>query len=313
MKKTLFITGASGFIGSNFVEFALRKGFYLKALTRDSSRVKFDSSIEWIEGNLASEENWTKYLSSVDVIVHIGAEIHEENLMQEVNYDGPLRLLNCAKEAGVRRWVQLSSVGGYGQISQGVVDEKWVDDPVGLYEKTKSDFDSALINATKFSSLEVCILRPSNIYGPGMRNQSIKEMLNAIKKHVFAFVGPEGASANYIHVQDVVHAIDLCVTHPNAVNQTYIVSTWGTMEDVVAGLVRGAGLAFPSRRIPLYIANLLATIMSWCPYWPLTRSRVRAMSSRVRFDTTKIEKELGWKLTLPVKEGMHDYARGSRG
>ena len=90
----------------------------------------------------------------------------------------------------MRRWIQLSSVGAYGRVREGVVDESWKDLPIGYYEKTKSDFDLELMEISRLSNLEVCIVRPSNVYGCSMRNQSIQQMLSAIQKGLFAFVGP---------------------------------------------------------------------------------------------------------------------------
>jgi nucleoside-diphosphate-sugar epimerase len=199
-----------------------------------------------------------------------------------------------------------------GAILSGLVSEDWPDNPSGPYEISKTDFDEILKQAERDHGIEICIVRPSNVYGPGMRNQSIRQMLSAIRKNLFAFVGPEAASANYVHVQDVVQALDLCVSHPKAANQTYIVSAWATMEEMVSGLAEGAGITTPSRRIPLRVATVLAKAMQWWPRWPLTLSRVQAMSSRSRYSTKKIEKELGWKLTVPVKEGMHEFARDLR-
>ena len=308
----IFLTGASGFIGSQFLRLVLTRGCQVKVLSRDPGQWATNTSVAVYEGDLSREINWPRALMGVSVIVHMAAEIHDKNAMQSVNFDGSLRLLNAAIDAGVHRWVQLSSVGAYGAVQDGMVDEHWDDCPVGLYEKVKSDFDLALIEASKSSHLEVCIVRPSNVYGPGMRNQSIQQMLNAIQKNLFAFVGPEGASANYVHVQDVVKALDLCVKHPQAANQTYIVSAWATIEEMASGLAIGVGLNPPSRRIPLRVATLLAKAMQWWSRWPLTLSRVQAMSVRSRYSAGKIEKELGWKLTMPVKEGMREFARGLR-
>ena len=305
----IFLTGASGFIGSQFLRLLLKSGCQVRVLSRDPSQWATNTLVDVYEGDLSHEINWTRALMGVSVIVHMAAEINDKNTMQAVNFDGPFRFLNAAIDADVNRWVQLSSVGAYGAVQDGVVDEHWDDCPVGLYEKTKSDFDLALIQASRSSHLEVCILRPSNVYGPGMRNQSIQQMLNAIRKNLFAFVGPEGASANYVHVQDVVQALDLCVRHPQAANQTYIVSAWATIEDMVSGLAIGLGLNPPCRRVPLRVATLLATMMQWWSRWPLTLSRVQAMSVRSRYSTEKIERELGWKLMVPVKEGMRKFAR----
>ena len=308
----IFLTGASGFIGSQFLRLVLQRGCQVKVLSRNPGQWATNTSVAVYEGDLSREINWTRALMGVSVIVHMAAEIRDRNAMQLVNFDGPSRLLNAAIDAGVHRWVQLSSVGAYGAVRDGIVDEHWDDCPEGLYEKTKSDFDLALIEASKSSHLEVCIVRPSNVYGPGMRNQSIQQMLNAIRKNIFAFVGPEGASANYVHVQDVVQALDLCVSHPKAANQTFVVSAWARMEEMVSGLAAGVGLATPFRRIPLPMATLLAKAMQWWPRWPLTLSRVQAMSVRTRYSTEKIQKKLGWKLTVPVEKGMREFARDLR-
>ena len=251
---------------------------------------------EVYNADLVDDCDWQRMLKGVDIIVHAAAEIRNENMMTLVNLDGSLRLLNAAIDAGVKRWVQISSVGAYGPIYRGFVDEQWRDCPVGLYEKTKSDFDLALLERSKHTNLEACIIRPSNVYGTDMRNESIRQMLSAIRKGLFSFIGSKGASANYVHAEDVVQAIELCLHHPKAANQTYIISAWATIEEMVGGLALGAGLNYPSRRIPIYLAIMLANAMKWHPRWPLSVSRVQALSSRARYSTKKIENDLGGKL-----------------
>lgn len=312
MSKIILLTGASGFIGSAFLRNILASGYRVRALTRDSRRKTLQDSLEWYQADLLKEEDWGKALLGVDVVVNAAAEIHDENLMQQVNVDTPRKLLNAAINSGVRRWVQLSSVGAYGPVQEGSVSEDWSDRPIGTYEISKTNFDKELQRAARSTGIDVCILRPSNVYGPYMRNHSIRQITNSISKGLFAFIGPCGASANYVHVNDVVQALDLCVSHPNAANQTYIVSAWATMEDMASGLAAGAELAPPSRRIPMSVATLLARGMQWWPRWPLTPSRVQAMSLRSKYSTEKIETELGWKLTVPVKEGMREFARDLR-
>ena len=310
--QTIFLTGASGLIGAEFMKKALEIGFKVRALTRDPNKGLVRQLSEVYEGDLAVECDWRKMLEGVDFVIHTAAEIRDKNSMQLVNYEGSLRLLNAAIDAGVRRWVQVSSVGAYGPVYTGVVDESWNDNPATLYEKTKSDFDKALVSASELSELEVCILRPSNVYGSAMRNHSIRQLLSAICRGWFFFVGPKGASANYVHVKDVAQAISLCINSPNAANQTYIISAWASVEDMVNGLASGAGHKPPVKRIPLRLATLLATIMQWWPRWPLSINRVQALSVRSQYSTKKIEFELGWVSSVPVKEGMYQFAQGIR-
>lgn len=303
------LTGASGFIGAAFLRRALEKGWTVRVLTRRPNDWSSQAGLEVVEGDLTSTKDWAQAVQGIKVVVHAAAEIKDPTLMSLVNVEGPTRLLETAVKAGVERWVQLSSVGAYGPVRSGVVTEEWLDRPEGLYEASKTDFDELLNQAANIHGIEVCTVRPSNVYGPGMRNQSIGQMINAIRKGLFAFIGPRGASANYVHVDDVVQALELCVEKPQAAHQTYIVSAWATMEDMVSGLATGAGIAPPKRRIDLRLARCLSRLFKWMPGWPLTLSRVQAMSTRSHYSTEKIERELGWRLSVPVKDGMQQFAR----
>lgn len=307
--RLMLITGASSFIGAAFLKRALTMGWHIRVLTRKSINWPSQPGLEVVDGDLVSTQDWSRIVADVHVIVHTAAEIKDSALMQAVNVVGPTQLLNAAVNAGVKLWVQLSSVGAYGVVKEGVVSEDWSDHPAGPYEVSKSEFDEVLKRTSSDEGINICILRPSNVYGPGMRNQSIWQMINAIRKGIFAFIGSPGASANYVHVNDVVQALELCVERPQAANQIYIVSAWATMEDMVSALSAGAGVAPPKHRMPLLLARCLAGLFKWMPRWPLTLSRVHAMSIRSRYSTEKIERELGWRLSVPVKEGMQKFAR----
>ena len=308
----ILVTGASGLIGAAFLKQAVEKKCRIRVLSRSPKDLLTQDGVELVQGDLENTVNWAKAVQGVDVVVHAAAEIRHPELMPVVNVLGPKRLLQAAVDAGVKRWVQLSSVGSYGPKMSGLVNEDCPDNPSNPYEVSKTNFDEILKQAAQAGLIEICIIRPSNVYGPGMGNESIQQMLSAIQKNLFAFIGSEGASANYVHVKDVVQALDLCVNHSEAANQTYIVSAWATLEEMVSGLAAGSGLAPPSRRIPLGVATFLAWTMQWWPHWPLTLSRIRAMSLRSQYSTKKIERELGWELTVPVKEGMRMFARDLR-
>ena len=84
-----------------------------------------------------------------------------------------------------------------------------IDVLIGETSYSKSNFDDLLLETSQKHNIEVCLVRPSNVYGPKMRNKSIHQMINSIRNNVFAFIGPEGASANYVHVRDVVQALYL--------------------------------------------------------------------------------------------------------
>jgi nucleoside-diphosphate-sugar epimerase/glycosyltransferase involved in cell wall biosynthesis len=226
--------------------------------------------------------------------------------MEEVNVAGPKKLLEAALAAGVGRWVQLSSVGAYGPLPSGWADELTPENPANPYEKTKTIFDQHLRKMSEGTGLQICILRPSNVYGPDMSNQSLFKMMRVITNRFFVYVGPSGASANYVHVDDVVTALVLCATKREAAGQTYNVSDWTTVENMVRSMSCASSVQPPHHRLPTWLAVLLARTLQWVPRWPLTIGRVHALSSRVRYSTAKIERDLGWRVSVPVVRGIRD-------
>jgi nucleoside-diphosphate-sugar epimerase len=301
----LVLTGASGFIGSALLDAALCQGWRVRVLTRSAANwTRHHPLLEVFEGDLAVPQDWSRLVIGSDLVVNAAAEILQDHLMDQVNVTGPLNLLHAAVRAGVGRWVQLSSVGAYGPVHAGQVTEQWPDQPVGAYETTKTEFDRALKAACLSGSTQYCIVRPSNVYGPNMRNQSIHQMIHMIRKGWFVFMGSPGASANYVHVDDVVNATSLCMSHPKAANQTYIVSAWDSIENMVQAIALNAGVTCPNKRLNLRMAVYAAKLFQKWPGWPLTLSRIRALSSRSRYATEKIESELGWRASVSVAQGM---------
>lgn len=300
------LTGASGFIGKVLLAQLLSAGWKVRVLTRDPQKWTPLASVDVFTGDLVETRDWAGFLSGVDVVIHAAAEIRQPGLMMAVNVQGPERLLHAAMATGVRRWVQLSSVGAYGPSVSGVIDENTPEKPEGPYEKTKTHFDQLLRDATKQSRLQVCIVRPSNVYGPGMVNQSLFQLMRMIHRGWFAYMGPAGASANYVHVNDVVSAILLCAALPQAAGKTYNVSDWATIEALVEAMAKGMGVSAPTHRLSLGFMLLLAQSLQWLPRWPLTVGRVRALSGSARYSTQRIEQELGWRASVPVERGMQD-------
>lgn len=308
----MVLTGGSGMIGSALLKAVLAEGWRVRVLTRNLASYKVHHpQVELVEGDLAEPQDWGPLVQGASVVVNAAAEITRADLMPAVNVNGPKGLLQAAIGAGVARWVQLSSVGAYGPVKEGQITEQWPDQPLGAYETTKTEFDLALIQACTKTDTQFCVVRPSNVYGPCMRNHSIRQLVAMIRRGLFVFIGPKGASANYVHVDDVVNALLLCITHPKAANQTYIVSAWDTLENMVGAIAEGLGVAPPAVRLNLRLVTWVALTLQKWPRWPLTLNRVRALSMRSRYATQKIEDELGWWVNVPVTKGMRQMAKAS--
>jgi nucleoside-diphosphate-sugar epimerase len=231
--------------------------------------------------------------------------------MHAVNVLGTKRLIEAAR-GRVGRWVQLSSVGAYGPITEGVVTEDQPEAPVGEYERTKTEADRLICAAVMEDAFPAVIVRPSNVYGPTMRNRSLFQLIRAVDRGLFFFIGRPGAVANYIHVDNVVEALTRSATAPHADARTYIVSDYRSLEEFISIIAGHLGRAVPRVRIPSRMAQGAALAGAWLPGFPLTKARIRALTSRAIYSTQRIELETGYRTLVSMEDGLRQMVETLR-
>jgi len=212
------VTGATGFIGKLLVKRHLENGDTVRILTR-KSKITGMKSIQVFTANLLSctPETLIPFVDNLDVLYHCAGELSDKNRMYDLHVTGTEKLIQAAKNR-VGRWVQLSSVGVYGEFREGVVTEDTPNNPQGLYEQTKAASDDLVQQAGEEKAFETVILRSSNVFGLSMKNQSLFDLINNIYKKMFFFIGKNDANINYVHVDNVVAGLMLCASAKN-VNQ----------------------------------------------------------------------------------------------
>lgn len=300
------ITGGTGFIGKKLVARLVERGVTVRLLTRRSSMIPIDPSlVEIYECDLATVETrkLSLMLDGVDVIYHCAAENNDSSKMFDTNVEGT-RNLACAAEGKIRHWVQLSSVGVYGTHADGEITEETPIAPVNVYERSKAEADSIVIEAASKNDFSYSILRPSKVYGLGMTNQVLYQLISLVDKGLFFFIGKPGSSANYIHVDDVVEGLIKCGSMPAAINQIYNISDYRTIEDFVAIISQTLHKPAPRLRVPESWARMIAKMTFFVPNNPLTEQRVNAMVKRAIYLTTKLEVELGYEHRVCMEDGL---------
>ena len=165
------ITGATGFIGKALMHECVKRGFETRVLTRSKSKLHLiPSSVRVFFGDLIDENyNPSNFVNNLDVLYNCAGEINDESKMYNLHVNGTKKLLNSAS-GKIGNWVQLSSVGVYGVCRDGIITENSKEQPLGVYERSKAESD----NIVKNSSIPYVILRPSNVFGSNMPNQSLK-------------------------------------------------------------------------------------------------------------------------------------------
>jgi nucleoside-diphosphate-sugar epimerase len=307
LKKTMVvaITGASGFIGSALMRRHLDAGDLVRVLTRGSRPVPDIRSAVTFRGDLAqpADADLARFVDGVDVLYHCAAEILDSERMHAVNVQGTRALLSAA-EGCVGRWVQLSSVGVYGRSADQLVSEETSIAPLGVYEETKAASDVLVLEAARLARLSAVVVRPSIVFGQGMPNQSIAEWARIIDRGLFFFIGPPGASANYVHVTNVVDALVLCGSATAAGGRVYNVSDWCTIETFAGAIARSIGRPQPSVRLPELPVRAMVRTVGRVARLPLTAPRIDALVSRRRYPIDRIQRELGYRIRVPIVDGI---------
>lgn len=311
----VLVTGGAGFIGSKLVEALCGAGYQVRILSRKKT-VSLDCDISLIEVVQADllDSNFLldKVVSGCSVVFNCAGELHNEKLMESLHVDATRRLVRACKDmakvAGQPiHWVQLSSVGAYGPSvgkasAVRTVTEETVPAPVGVYEVTKTQADELIVSAKEDELFSYSILRPSNVYGVGMPNNSIRQWGDIIKKKLFFYVGPPGAIATYVHVGDVVDAMVLCGFDERAKGHVFNISNDCSQERIVGALAKDLQVPTPSLRVPESLMRFMVSSCSWIKGFPVSHSRVDALVSRTHYPVNKLASVLDYRPTRVVEE-----------
>ena len=289
------VTGGTGFIGQALVGRLLGSGLFseVRVLTRRQSA---PAGTRMFQGGLV-DGRLEPFLDGAHVLFHCAGELRRHAAMRAVHVEGTRRLL-AAAVGRLSRWVQLSSVGAYGgRLRSGTVDERSPLDPEGEYERTKVEADLLVQRA-----LPAVTLRPSIAFGPAMPNRSLYQLLQAVDRGLFFFIG-RGAVANYVYVDDVADALLACGTAPQA-SGVYVLSDDRPLEQFIATVAAALGRRPPGLRVPETLARVVAHALRHIPHFPLTPQRVDALTRRVRYASNRIQAELGYAFRVSVEQGI---------
>jgi len=310
LPRIVAITGATGLIGVALV----------KALAESMNEVRILSRKQTIDSpDLFGAKHFqgdiglaipAGFLEGVDTLYHLAAELEEPSKMYTVNVRGTSALLASAIAAGVRRWIQLSSIGVYGPPTCPVVTEATVPMPLNEYERTKLASDLLVKETCKNTSLEYSILRPSNVIGAKMKNGSFAALVNAVRRGRFCYFGPRGSIATYVHVDDVARALVACRdAQPGSVFNLSSDCMW---EELIGRISLLVGVRPPRLRLPAMPVKMVLRALEGRIRLPITCSRLASLTNRSRYSSERIVRELGFTYSRPMPDGIEDVVKAMR-
>lgn len=236
----VLVTGASGFVGRTLVDSLIDSKCNVTALIRKSSLLLKDvvqvvgyDLKEWTLSNPLFQKKLTQVLQGVDVVIHLAARVH---LMQDVSLDplsefretntlATLNLARQASEAGVKRFIFISSVKVNGEMTLlnkpfKPEDQFIPDDPYGL---SKYEAEQGLLALAKETGMEVVIIRPPLVYGPEVR-ANFASMMRWVNKGIPLPFGAIHNQRSLVALDNLVSFIVHCIDHPKAANEVFLIS-----------------------------------------------------------------------------------------
>ena len=307
------VTGGTGFIGRKLVARLVARGDTVRLLTRVTAASENSSLVEIHGCDLVTvgANRLAAMLDGVDVLYHCAGQLTDARAMRALHVDATRKLV-AAASGRVARWAQLSSVGVYGPVRDGVVTEESAPNPAGEYEVTKAESDRIVIDGASRGGYSYAVLRPSNVFGAGMSNRSLFGMIAMIDRGLFFYIGKPGASANYIHVDNVAEGLIRCATMDAAKNRIFNLSDHRSLEQFAAAIAEALGRPAPRLRIPQAVANLAAATLGRLPGFPLTLSRVAALTNRASYPSLRLQRELGYRDVITVEDGLRELVKAYR-
>lgn len=310
-----FVTGATGFIGSALVEKLIANRARVKCLVRSSSNRRWLSHLplEFVDGDLFSEESLSHALSDVTHIFHLAGVTkarHREDYFR-ANGDGTKNLLEVASRSCARleRFLYVSSQAAAGPSLNGkAVTEADAPHPVSIYGESKLAGEKACHEIGK--RLPWTIVRPPAVYGP--REKDIYTYFQQINWGVRLLLGNVERWVSLVHVDDLVDGILAASEHSKSVGETYFIANtepceWSNLGEIIA---KALGRKTIRVTLPTWIAPVLAVggeAISMLTRKPplLGFDKIRELKQPGWMcSSKKITEQLGFKCEISLEEGM---------
>jgi len=306
----ILLTGATGFVGQRLVDYLLKQtDAELRLAVRTKPVCSYNQrvSLEMIP-NISAETNWDEALSGCDVVIHLAARVHvmEDNaqnpleVFRATNTDGTLNLARQAISAGVKRFIFISTIKVNGEStapgqSFGVNDLAMLACP---YAISKYEAEQGLLALAAKNDMEVVILRPVLIYGPGVKG-NFQQMIEWLQKGVPLPLGRVNNKRSFLSVDNLIDLITTCMTHPRAANQVFLVSDDHDLSTTEL-------LQKLSRHLNKRV--LLLPVPSWLLRWAANMigktSIVERLYGSLQVDISKTRDLLGWQPVINIDEAL---------
>jgi len=302
------ITGATGFVGSGLIARLAQEGVATLACVRHDKGSMQEGVRVVPVAELTAHTHWRQVLAGVNSVVHCAARVHVMHgttadpltAFRAVNVDGTLNLARQAAAAGVKRFVSISSVKVIGESTQlgRAFTEADAPNPQDAYGQSKHEAEQGLRQLSADTGMEVVTIRPPLVYGPGVK-ANFAALMRAVQRGLPLPLGAVHNQRSLVALDNLVDFIVTCITHPQAANQTFLVSDGQDLSttELVRGMAQAAGVSARLLPVPVWALQAGASLLG-------KGYAVQRLCGNLQVDISKARNLLGWVPPVSVEEGL---------
>ncbi|MFY9327449.1 MAG: SDR family oxidoreductase [Georgfuchsia sp.] len=308
----ILVTGATGFVGSAVVAKLAHEGIKTRACVRRNDAFMPDSVEVVHVSDMCADTDWGATLAGVGVVVHAAARVHVMDdtatdplaEFRRINVNGTLNLARQAAAAGVRRFVFISSIKVNGEVTR-LGQPFSADDrpaPIDPYGVSKMEAEQGLRELAAQTGMELVIVRPPLVYGPGVK-ANFAAMMRWLVRGVPLPLGAIDNRRSMVALDNLVDLLVTCMSHPAAANQTFLVcdgenlSTTELLKRTATAMGKKARL-FP---VPEQILRIGARLIG-------KPNVAQRLVDSLQVDISKTRDLLGWTPSVTVDQSLRKTA-----
>jgi len=306
-QANILLTGATGFVGQAVLgQLLVHESHKVAAALRSANG--FDRCEVHTVGDFTGDTSWSAALTGQQVVIHAAARTHivtdevADPLAEyrRVNLDGTLNLARQAAAAGVKRFIFISSIKVNGEqttLRQPFTAED-SPSPEDAYGISKWEAEQGLQQLASETGLEVVIIRPPLVYGPGVKG-NFASMIKLVEKGLPLPLGAIHNQRSLVAVDNLVDLIITCIDHPAAANQVFLAGDGQDLSttELLRGVARAMGKPLRLIPVPASLLMLGATLIG-------KKAMAQRLLGSLQVDISKARHLLGWEPPITVEEGL---------
>ena len=318
MTVRALVTGATGFVGSHFVRYLAGRGWSVRAIDVRPPADAFGGNIEYRVQDIREEAGLAAALEGVDYVFNLASvhlDVHATlDQFESVNVKALERLVELSAAAGVRRLVQVSSVGVYGHVASPPAKEDAPLNPENDYERTKAAGEEAARRSAAQTGLDLVVVRPSWVYGAGCPRTT--KLIRSLRKGRFFFIGDGRNLRHPVYIDDMLTALELTArAGPEVAGGTFNIAgpRWMTVEEMVAEFARAIDVKPPTVHAPRWLgftvgwaAEQVSAVVGAEP--PLSRRTLAFFENDNAFDIGAARRAFGFDPKIELPGGVREAA-----